>query len=238
LHSDLTGRRELFGDTATELLDHCEARGLAGNGSVTFSPEVPRRLTELPHGRITELLERRRSVREYADAPVSREHLADICGSGLRARTLLTGGPAEDPHADSWLVWARNVEGLSPGIHTYDGAGDFTSVTPLPDDLTWSHAIQSDFVESPCLVLPLWKLDSALTADGTDGYLNSLLAAGSSLYTSWLTALDLGLVGCLLRGVHPALLSSALGMGGVGARPLLTLSLGHPLAPDTTGETS
>lgn len=240
-HPDLTHRRELFASPAADLLDRCTARRLAGGGPAMFSPDVPRRLAGVPADRLTALLERRCSVREFADTPVPRAQLAELCAAGTRAQTLLSARPAEGPRAVVWLVWARNVEGLPPGIHAYDEvAGDFSFVAALPDDRMWAHAVPSDFAGSPCVLLPLWTMDGAPPPDGvdaTDRYLNSLLATGSSLYAAWLTALDLGLSGCLWRGVHSALLSAVLGRGGIGSRPFLALSAGHPAVPERTGAT-
>jgi nitroreductase len=232
LLSHPTYRRELFGAPAAGLLDRGEVRRLAGNGSAVFSPEVPGRLALLTQERIAELLERRRSVRDYADRPVSREQLAEVCAGGAQASAVLATAPEGLTRSARWLVWARRVDGLPPGIHSYEPTGGFSFVAALPDDRTWAHAVQSKFTDAPCLVLPLWELDNALREDGTDGYFNLLLATGSSLYVAWLTALDLGLAGCLLRDIHPALLSSDLALGGISARPFLTLALGYPHPPE------
>jgi nitroreductase len=236
LLSHPTYRRELFGAPAAELLDHSEARRLTGDASAVFSPEVPGYLARLTPERVTELLERRRSVRDYADRPVSREQLAEVCASGSRASTVLSTAPEGSTRSACWLVWARRVEGLPPGIHSYEPAGDFSFLSALPDDRAWAHAVQSKFADAPCLVLPLWELDNALREGGSDGYFNLLLATASSLYASWLTALDLGLAGCLLRDIHPALLSSSLAFGGISARPFLTLALGHPQGHAATAD--
>ncbi len=221
-------RREVFGAQAAELLDHGEVRRLADDDSADFAPELPGRLTRLAEEHVVDLLKRRRSVRDYADRPVRREYLAKICASGSQASAVLATAPGRLTDSAHWLVFARRVDGLTPGIHSYDASGEFSFVADPPDNRSWACAVQPEFVDAPCLLLPVWELDSALREHGTDGYFNLMLATGSSLYVSWLTALDLGLSGCLLRDLHPALLSATLGLGGVGARAFLTLALGHP----------
>jgi nitroreductase len=228
-------RREVFGAQAAELLDRGEVRRLADDGSAAFAPELPERLTRLGAEHVADLLRRRRSVRDYADRPVRRDHLAEICASGSQASAVLATAPGRLAVSAHWLVFARRVDGLQPGVHSYDASGGFSLVADPPDDRSWARAVQPEFVDAPCLLLPVWELESALRERGTDGYFNLLLATGSSLYVSWLTALDLGLSGCLLRDLHPALLSATVALGGVDARPFLTLALGHPPEPtDTT----
>jgi hypothetical protein len=232
-------RDGLLDETAAKLLDLTARRDLDPSGPPgprTLTPAVRPRPSDRPCtdnrtlAELTDLLKRRRSVRDFADRPVDADTVLGLCAEGDAARTRLVGAAPETapPH---WLIIARNVTGLAIGLHRWTRTDGLVRIGALPPPARWHAVLQNDVTTAPCLIQPVWPLDEVLADDGPDGYLNLLLATGAMLHTAWIAALGEGLAGCLVRDIPPARLAEprtpACAPADAGTAAL-ALALGHP----------
>jgi hypothetical protein len=139
----------------------------------------------------------RRSVREFADRPVSADLLAGACQAGTdleRARwpAVVHGDPGLGIAAAVW-----SVTGLARGIYRYLPEG--RQFAPTADGKIVGE-LRSSYAAAPALLLVFGELDRARGTCPQEGYQRLLVRAGALGYAALLAALSAGLCGCPFGG--------------------------------------
>jgi hypothetical protein len=219
----------VLGPSASSLLESCAQRSLVSGGPAIHRPGLPLPLSGLTRSEIEQLVRARRSVRAFAARPVELTTAVKVVQAGVDAAdSFLAQG--SDIGSSRWVVLARDVTPLASGAYVYVGS-ELSWLAALPDDEAMAYAGQPTLTTAPVVLLPLWNLADAVSRQGTDGYVNTLVTAGAALYSAWLVSVSLGLAGCLFRGINPALLHRRLGVGRPTGYPVLALALGYAYPP-------
>ncbi|MFD8722628.1 nitroreductase family protein [Streptomyces sp. NPDC059629] len=221
----------VLGPRASDAMTHARRRDVRRAAEPVFRPTVAKALSGLSRPEFDALVARRRAARAFPVRPVPQDLLLEVCRAAAEAAQAMAVGP--EPLR--WLVFADRVSGLERAVHTYqDGA--FTPLAQLPGEEARYLSMPPTFMSAPVVLTPLTDLGRRLAEEAADGYFNSLTRTGYSLHTAWLTAVSVGLSGCLFRGSSPPLLHTLAGRGGLDSRPFLSLALG--CAAEDTAEGS
>jgi hypothetical protein len=173
---------------------------------------VPPRPDRPPAG-LHEVIEGRRSVREFAGTPVTADLLRSVLDEAAATHRALW--PA--PEYLRILVAAYHVQGLPPGL--YDGR------RTLP--VSWLDYLTRTYVPAPALILVCGNVST-----GAAGYAATLVQAGALGYAVWLRALRAGLVGSVFGGATTEVTAAAR-LVDRRLRHLFTVALGYPDAGAT-----
>ncbi|MEC4020248.1 nitroreductase family protein [Streptomyces sp. H27-D2] len=179
------------------------------------------------------VLRRRSSVRTYAPQAVPVEVLAAVVERA--AAFDRSAWPDHDAGVElEFLVAARNVAGLSTGIHLYSPTGgEFIRLADLPDgEAAGDLVLQLEFADAPAIVMTCGPMAASLDRHGEHGHRLLLTRAGAAAQTAWLTALDRGLVGSIFAGFLASALKPLVPADGYRSAQLLAFSCGYPLAAD------
>ncbi|MDT7779127.1 MAG: hypothetical protein QOC99_1639 [Acidobacteriota bacterium] len=195
-----------------------------------------------------ETFARRGSIRQYADAPLGRDHLAQflsLCyphvareSRSRAASTLNSGlqrglGPITSCKLFPLVV---NVSGLASGAYIYDERGPSLHAlnleSPLP--VIKENSFQAEFTHAPVLVLMVGSLAEGLARYGDRGYRSMLLEAGLMIQRLYLAAAYLGLAGCVTGSLIQPRFNEWLGMDGFHSTVLLAFAVGQPVAATET----
>ncbi|MBT2454182.1 nitroreductase family protein [Streptomyces sp. ISL-86] len=179
------------------------------------------------------VLRGRASVRTYAPQPVPVEVLAAVVDRA--AAFDRSAWPDHEAGAGlEFLVAARDVDGLSTGIHLYVPAdGEFIRLADLPlGEAAGDLVLQLEFADAPAIVMVCGPLGASLDRHGEHGHRLLLARAGAASQTAWLTALDRGLVGSIFAGFLASALKPLVPVDGYLSAQLLAFSCGYPLSAD------
>ncbi|MCX4731502.1 nitroreductase family protein [Streptomyces sp. NBC_01363] len=179
------------------------------------------------------VLRRRSSVRTYASQPVPVEVIAAVVERAAAFDRL--AWPDHDAGVElEFLVAARNVAGLSTGIHLYSPAGgEFIRLADLPaGEAAGDLVLQLEFADAPAIVMTCGPMAASLDRHGEHGHRLLLTRAGAASQTAWLTALDRGLVGSIFAGFLASALKPLVPADGYRSAQLLAFSCGYPPAAD------
>jgi len=149
---------------------------------------------------LEEALARRRSIREYLDAPLSLEEVGQLlwAAQGITdsARGLRTAPSAGALYPLEIRLLAWRVNGLSPGLYRYDPYSH-TLVNELPGDLRTrlSEAAlgQEPIRRAPCLLLISGVVARTAVKYGSRAERYVLMEAGHSSENVYLQAASIGL---------------------------------------------
>lgn len=244
-----------FGEAPTQQYEDGEPEEKAGSGTLqepasvgvfTEYPDAPRILLPRPRTKLSvpygQVLYARRTVRDFADAPVSLEALATLlatsfgpvhfidCGRGaLYLRTSPQGGARQE--LDTYLG-VRNVTGLVAGWYHYNGLQH--SLELLTDGLTAQEAAhlcadQEWAGAASFLVVLAARLERMSVKYPTPRcYRVSLLNAGHLGQTFALTATALGLGPAQTGAFRDSALAERCTLDDTGHTPLYVLAAGPP----------
>lgn len=216
-----------------------------------FKPDRDAEKIELPRdwafddARLSTAMENRRTIREPLAKPVSLAALADClkAGFGINGYTeneagvrlpfsYTPSGGARNPY--DAFVFARDVEGLDPGIYQYAPLGQ-ELVRLGPCEASFSEILGGqDWPDSmPCLILmradflrSMWKYHDA------NAYRVALIEAGHIGQNIMLAASAHGLSACPSAALSHSLVAKMLGHGEDPAKATVyALGLGYP-SPD------
>jgi SagB-type dehydrogenase family enzyme len=203
---------------------------------------VPLPAAEPATGDLVETLRARRSVREFADAPITLESLAALLrlSAGIHeVRDELGTGPAvfkASPAAGAWHpvelhVHVRNVEGLEPGAYRYspllDGLERFDDA---PDDVEIANALggQRWLVEAPVLIVYTGVIErSAWRYAAARAYRDLLIGLGHMSQTLLLAATASGLGSVFATAICDEDVERLVGVDPVEETVLGVTALGH-----------
>lgn len=218
-----------------------DSRQLARNGpppifesvALTASEEVVGLAVPLPAGTgltmpLGRVLERRRSVRQYADRGVNATDLA----------AMLSNTHAVDE--DDWFsdiragmvlrltVVARNVVGLEAGVYRYVAAGQ--SLKQVNTELSASELsalfAQQDVSAAAAQVWIGGSLAACATR-GSRAYRRMLIRAGAVAHRISVAAVASGVSGAIVAGIVANAARRSLGFDGWHHVPLLAFTCGH-----------
>jgi SagB-type dehydrogenase family enzyme len=178
---------------------------------------------------VIDILSRRHSTRHYATEPLTLEQLS----------TMLHLAHSEDAfewsaeHAAglplTFLALAWNVEGLEPAVYRYE---------PQRQGVVWMRASptrqsalelfpQPEFAAAPLVVWSFGNLAAACSRYGAFGHRQLLLRGGAACHRLWLSAMAMGLAGCLVAGVVPGAARRQFGVDGYTEASLLAFAVGY-----------
>ncbi len=192
-----------------------------------------------------QLLERRRSVRDFADQPPSRAQLEALFSRTLRITARRRAG------AESWLerpvpaaggageivgyLAVRAADGMEPGIWRHDALADrldrVASSAPPLDRLFEMVAafIQRPGAPPPAIIVFAARLPQLAWKYEAIAYRLALLDAGAALGVLHLVAEDVGLGACAVGTINPRHLAALTGMDGFAEISLAEIAVGRPV---------
>jgi SagB-type dehydrogenase family enzyme len=192
---------------------------------------------------------RRRSVRVYADRPLSLEALGQFLAMAYPEEVIRPGYvPVMQPHQrlTAWnshvtqcrlVLLARRVQGVAPGAYLVDerervlrpiNDADLQSI----DALLKVGCFQEEFRAAPAFLMQLGSIHDALIRYGERGYRYMLLENGVLLQRMYLAAATLGLASCVTGSIIQKEFERWLGIDGYQAAAVNGFALGHlPAVP-------
>jgi SagB-type dehydrogenase family enzyme len=158
---------------------------------------------------LRDAIERRRSVREYDGRAVSLEELSFLlwCTQGVRDRvagraTFRTVPSAGARHPFETVIFARRVDGLSPGLYQYLALDHRLVALPAPSDVgdRLAEACLGQEIAKTSAVLFLWIADSGRMTwrYGERGFRYVHLDAGHVCQNLYLAAEAIGAGTCAI----------------------------------------
>ena len=192
-----------------------------------------------------QLLERRRSVRDFADQPPSRAQLEALFSRTLRITARRRAG------AESWLerpvpaaggageivgyLAVRAVDGMEPGIWRHDALADrlerLAAPGPPLDRLFEMVAafIQRPGAPPPAIVVLAARLPQLAWKYEAIAYRLALLDAGAALGILHLVAEDVGIGACAVGTVNPRHFATLTGLDSLSEISLAEIAVGRPV---------
>jgi SagB-type dehydrogenase family enzyme len=192
-----------------------------------------------------QLLEHRRSVRDFAELPPSRAQLEALFSRTLRITARRRAG------AESWLerpvpaaggagetvgyLAVRAVEGMEPGIWRHDALLDrLDRVAPSAPPLDRLFETAAAFIQRPgspppAIVVLAAQLPQLAWKYEAIAYRLALLDAGAALGILHLVAEDLGLCACAVGTVNPRHLAALTGIDSFTEISLAEIAVGRPI---------
>jgi SagB-type dehydrogenase family enzyme len=202
--------------------------------------EAPNPLPSPTENALNRLFLARRTCREAAKRPITLAQVSDclFAGLGLVGEVEMENGPlplkttpsggARNPFEA--YVFARNVDGLEPGIYHYS-AKQHSLRCLRPGPATVSNLLgNQDWVESmPCIVFlvaflerTMWKYSDA------NAYRVVLIEAGHIGQNIMLAATETGLSACPTAALAHSAIKDLLGLTRLTHAPLYALTLSYP----------
>lgn len=195
---------------------------------------------------LLQLMSKRRTVRHAAEEAVTLEQLSDclFAGLGIVGETrnvagklplaMTPSGGARNPYEA--YVYARDVEGLAPGIYHYSAFEHTLSrVGDGPDDGKASRFVGGqDWVdEMPCVIFLCARLERTMWKyDDANAYCVVLIEAGHIGQNFMLAATRHGLSACPTAALsHSEILRHLGNDGKLTHSPVYALTLGRPYIP-------
>ncbi|UCP11614.1 SagB/ThcOx family dehydrogenase [Pseudomonas sp. MM213] len=190
---------------------------------------------------LKDLLSTRRSVRTFSEEPLSLAVLETFLYAGQGCTSTDGRRTAPSAHALHPLVLrvvVRQVEGLAPGVYTYDSlAGKLSLIADLTEDGLLNSAALGDekWLEDAPVVIAIvaeraLAIDhfAAQQADGLRGARYVDFEAGAAAQNMYLAVTAAGLGGVVVMGFDDIKMKEALRL----ERPFFPVALfcvGHPL---------
>ncbi len=214
----------------------------APEGAALFDLPAPAALPAGPAVDLRALVEGRRSLREYAPAPVTLPELADLlwCSQGVKRRirevaTLRTVPSAGARHALETYLLANRVEGLAPGLYRYraleHGLALVSDAEAIADRVTQA-CLGQEMVRASAVTFAWTAVPYRMTwRYGERGYRYLYLDAGHACQNLYLAAEAHGLGACAIAAFDDALLDAALGVDGVTEFGLYLAAVGRKPDP-------
>jgi SagB-type dehydrogenase family enzyme len=131
-----------------------------------------------------------------------------------------------------FFVVAWRVENMAPAVYRYEADRHCLSfIRPAPDSQTQGKemVLQTEFASAPLVVLITGNLAAATAIQGTQGYRQLLLRAGSAGQRMWLASVAMGLGGTVFAGFLPRAAHNLAGIDGYRLAGLLAYATGHPV---------
>ena len=187
---------------------------------------------------LRELIEGRRSVREYADEPVSLAELSYLlwCSQGVKKvvgdrvtfRTVPSGGAR---HALETYVLVNRVEGVGPGLYRFlaiEHQLELIAAGPEPAAAVTTACLDQQFVATGAATF-LWIADvyRMTWRYGQRGYRYLHLDAGHACQNLYLAAESIGCGVCAIAAFNDEDLSEALGVDGKDHLPIYVATMGR-----------
>lgn len=176
-----------------------------------------------------EIMAGRASVRQYCGYEISLE----------QAATMLWNAHQMDAH--DWpgepdlalFVLASRIRGLAPSVYKYDGDKHrLIEIAALPDSgRIGTIFVQPEFASAPAVVWIAGNLQDACSRYGSWGHRMLLLRAGAAGNRMWMSAMGMGLVGCLVAGIVPETARHVFATDGYHQASLLAYATGHGNQP-------
>jgi SagB-type dehydrogenase family enzyme len=202
----------------------------------------PAARVEAPTGFLDSLY-RRRSMRAYANVPLTIEALGRFLALSYPPEVVESGYTAElQPH-QSLTAWnghvtacrlvliATRIEGLAPGPYLVDeyvrGLRSIKQVPPQEvTDLLESACFQEEFRRAPAFFVQIGSIHDALQRYGDRGYRYMLIENGVQMQRMYLSASSLGFAGCVTGSIVQKEFEQWLGLDGYSAAVLNCFALG------------
>ena len=192
----------------------------------------------------TKLLDIRRSVRKYADAPMSQSQLAfmlwsvqgiqDYRGDVATLRPVPSGGAR---HPFETYIAVKNVDGLKPGLYHYLPAQDIgekkCTVQRLGDEIGDERITAMLAGQAWAAKAPVVLFYSCIPYKAEWRYVDmahrvALIDLGHAGQNAMLSAAALGLGSCCIAAYDQKLCDEALGLDGLDEYTVYAISVGTP----------
>ncbi|MBV9451290.1 MAG: hypothetical protein JO345_35930 [Streptosporangiaceae bacterium] len=185
--------------------------------------------TAWPIGSADAVLARRRAVRQFTDGAVAPQGVQTIIERAREAERAVWPAEAHGAIEYTVLVAALRMTGFAPGLYLSvddSAAGPFSELAAAP----WLDSLRAAYADAACLLLICADI-SAAGRSGSTQYGPLLIRAGTLGYGAWLSAISLGLAGCVYAGPHHRITEAVRLVDGR-SNHIFTVSLGHarPLA--------
>jgi SagB-type dehydrogenase family enzyme len=185
-----------------------------------------------PGPSLGEVFLQRRSVRDYADAPVPTRWLQEMMVSAvdLGRRRLSAGAP--DDVVRPWLAVARGDGDIAPGIYAVDldRPALLVPVTAgLSHDALARCILQTGLARGAAALFFTGDLGDRLQARGPRGYRELLVSAGAQAARAILVAVSRGVAACPSGGILEDGFRELTRTDGYRTALLFSLALGMPV---------
>lgn len=188
----------------------------------------------------------RRSVRKYADTPLTRTELAQFLALCYPAQVT---DPAYQPdplphqgvkqgagHVTGCRLFPLifNVEGVAPGVYYYDERQHHLRHIRVEDPmpLAQEYVFQAEFLAAPVLILTLGSLSDYLLRYGDRGYRYLLFDVGLMLQQMYLVTSCLDLSGCTTGSLVQGEFERWLGVDGFQGSVLKAFAIGRKIVDE------
>jgi nitroreductase len=183
--------------------------------------------TTWPLASADDALARRRAVREFSDDAVASQDVATIVERAREAERVVWPADAHGMIRYTILVAAYRITGLAPGLYLTSGDSTTGAFSKLAAD-PWPDSLRLAYNNAAFLVLICADI-SAASQPGAPGYGPLLIRAGTLGYAAWLSAISLGLAGCVYAGPHHRVTEAVRRLDGR-SNHVFTASLGRRAA--------
>jgi nitroreductase len=173
------------------------------------------------------VLARRRAVRQFTDDAVAPQDVETIVEHARQAERSVWPAEAHGVIGYTLVVAAFRITGLVPGLYLVSAdpaAGSFSMLASGP----WLDSLRAAYADAACLLLICADI-AAACRPGAPGYGPLLIRAGTLGHGAWLSAISLGLAGCVYAGPHHRV-TEAVRLVDARSNHIFTTSLGraHP----------
>ena len=178
---------------------------------------------------LTEILLKRRAVREFADKPVKADDVCRLLSMSERLASQIK--PIHEVQADLnyWVVLRYASDNHPAGLYRYDKVDASLSPVNLDQSIDFTRFVnQSSLTEAGALVLATANLDVILNQHQAFGYKTMWQHAGQILGDLWLNAVAEGYVGTIAGGALDDGLMTYANTDGYTNAVLALFCLGHP----------
>lgn len=188
----------------------------------------------------------RRSVRNYADTPLTRAELAQflalcypsqVADPGYQPDPLPHQGLKPTPgHITGCRLFplVLNVEGLASGVYYYDERQRHLRHIRVEDPMPFvqEHFFQAEFLAAPVMLLTLGSVSDYLLRYGDRGYRYMLFDVGLLLQRMYLVTSCLDLSGCTTGSLVQGAFEQWLGVDGFQGSVLKAFAIGHKIVDE------
>lgn len=191
---------------------------------------IPAYYPEKDNKQLTEILDKRTATRMYSDEAVQLDDLMTILET---MNTLDIHNWTEANQLGitiNFIIILRNItEVQCPAIYNYNSLTrelELLHEIPIEDEKD-NWYTQSEFTESPAVIIAHGAMESALHHFGEHGYRHILTRGGAAVQNAWLTAMTLGYEGCIFAGILPVNLKKYTNIDGHKNIQLCAFSFGR-----------
>jgi SagB-type dehydrogenase family enzyme len=192
-------------------------------------------------GPLLKVMMKRRTNREVETSSISLEQLSDCLYSGLgitgfvQTETSLLplkmtpSGGARNPFEA--FVWARNVDGLKPGLYHYSALDHTLGSLPVQTNQTPGKLLANqDWTDNmPAIVFLIAEISrTTWKYNDPNAYRVVMIEAGHIAQNMMLTCTDNGLTACPTAALCHSQISKLLGLKNLTQAPIYALTIGRP----------